>query len=391
MRGRTAVEPAATVPVTGGGGGGAEAAPDLEAGRRTRTRQDALAGWGFIAPFLAIYLVLLLWPVVQALYMSGFTWDLLTLERAFLGIDNYRQMLWGTEMGWSPTHLVGLRVAILVAVAWYWRRSTRAGGDRRAAWWLVAVVGVGFAVVLLGVRPDPVNGRWFDAVFWRSFRNTLLFVVLSTPLTVAVGLGLALLLGGTSRLANVFRAVFFCSYVFPVAVVTLMWGFLLNPQQGLIGAAFQAVGLEPIAFLTSPTLALPAIVVTTMWWTVGFNMVLFIAGMQDIEPDLYEAAELDGAGWWARFQHITVPGLKRTFLLVTVLQVIASFQIFGQVYIMTRGGPAGSTRVLVQHIYETGFRDFDLGYASAISVFLFVVMLVVSVLQFRLLGEEDEA
>jgi multiple sugar transport system permease protein len=389
MRTRNQLEPA--VAPAGPDPSGSEVSPEVAAGRRARRRRDALAGWGFIAPFLAIYVVLLLWPVVQALYMSGFTWDLLTLERSFLGFDNYRRMLWGTEMGWSPTHLLVLRLAILAAVVWYWRRATQGAASQRAAWWLVAVVGVGVAIVLLGIRPDPVNGRWFDGVFWRSFRNTLMFVVLSTPLTVAVGLGLALLLSGTSRLTSIFRAVFFCSYVFPVAVVTLMWGFLLNPQQGLIGAAFRAVGLEPIAFLTSPTLALPAIVVTTLWWTVGFNMVLFIAGMQDIEPDLYEAAELDGANWWGRFVHITLPGLKRTFLLVTVLQIIASFQIFGQVYIMTRGGPAGSTRVLVQHIYETGFRDFDLGYASALSVFLFVVMLVVSVLQFRLLGEEDDA
>lgn len=354
-------------------------------------RQDTIAGWGFIAPFLAMYLVFLLWPVIQALYMSGFTWDLLTLERAAVGLDNYRRMLWGTEMGWSPTHLIGWRLALLAVVTAAWVGVRKGKVDRATAWFATLGLGLVLAIGVLGVRPDPVNGRWYDGTFWASFDNTVSFVLLSTPLTVGLGLALALLLSGDTLLVRIFRAVFFCSYVFPVAVVTLIWGFLLNPQQGLIGAAFEAVGLEPIAFLTSPTLAMPAIVVATVWWTVGFNMVLFTAGLQDIEPSLYEAADLDGASWFGRLRYITLPGLRRTFLLVTVLQVIASFQIFGQVYIMTRGGPGGSTRVLIQHIYETGFRDHDLGYASALSVALFAVMLVVSVIQFRLLGEEDEA
>lgn len=362
----------------------------LEAGRRARSRRDTFAGWAFIGPFFLIYVAFLLWPVVQAIHMSAFSWDLLTLDRGFLGLDNYRRMLWGTEMGWGATHLAGWRLALLGIVALTWYAHLRGRVERRSAWGVTLILGLVLAVGVLGIRPDPVNGRWFDGGFWRSFGNTMMFVLLSTPLTVGLGLGLALMLNGTSRLVRVFRAVFFCSYVFPVAVVTLMWGFLLNPQQGLIGAAFERVGLEPIAFLTSPTLALPAIVVTTMWWTVGFNMVLFIAGMQDIGPDLYEAAELDGANYLARFRYITLPGLRRTFLLVTVLQVIASFQIFGQVFIMTRGGPGGSTRVLIQHIYESGFRDFELGYASALSVFLFVVMLAVSAVQFRLLGGEDD-
>ena len=134
---------------------------------------------------------------------------------------------------------------------------------------------------------------------------------------------------------------------------------------------------------------MPAIVMTTLWWTMGFNMVLFLAGLQDIDQSLYEAAELDGAGTWAQFRHITIPGLRRTLLLVIVLQIIASFQIFGQVYIMTRGGPAGTTRVLIQYIYESGFRDFRLGYGSAMSLFLFVVMFIISYFQFRIAPEED--
>ena len=116
---------------------------------------------------------------------------------------------------------------------------------------------------------------------------------------------------------------------------------------------------------------------------------LFLAGLQDIDPTLYEAADIDGASHWEKFWHITIPGLRRTLLLVIVLQIIASFQIFGQVFIMTRGGPGGATRVLIQHIYESGFRDFKLGYASAMSIFLFIVMFAVSYFQFQI-GDDNE-
>jgi len=130
------------------------------------------------------------------------------------------------------------------------------------------------------------------------------------------------------------------------------------------------------------------IVLTTIWWSVGFNLVLFLAGLQDIDPHLYEAAALDGANGWNRFRHITVPGLSQVSVLVVVTQLIASFQVFGQVYIMTRGGPGDATRVVIQQIYEAGFRDLELGYAAAMSLFLFVVMAVVSGIQFRIMTRE---
>jgi multiple sugar transport system permease protein len=173
-------------------------------------------------------------------------------------------------------------------------------------------------------------------------------------------------------------------------VLTLIWGFLLNPDLSILTRALEFIGLEPVSWLTDPSLALPAIVVVTLWWTMGFNLVLFIAGLQDIEPSLYEAASLDGATAWEKFRYVTLPGLQRTVVLVTVLQVIASFQIFGQVFILTRGGPANATRVLIQNIYESGFREFRLGYAAAQSLFLFAVMLGVSALQLRLLRGEDD-
>jgi multiple sugar transport system permease protein len=240
----------------------------------------------------------------------------------------------------------------------------------------------------MGVHPG-VDGRWYDSQFWGSFGNTLLFTVMSTPAIVGLGLALAIALNRPGRLVGFLRTLFFAPYVLSVAVLTLIWAFLLNPTTGLIGAAFESVGLEPINWLNNTTWAMPAIVVTTLWWTVGFNLVLFLAGLQDIDKSQYEAADIDGANGWEKFQFITVPGLRRTTLLVVTLQIIASFQIFGQVFIMTRGGPNGATRVAIQHIYESGFRDFELGYSSAMSLFLFVVMVGISVLQFKFFPEES--
>ena len=227
-----------------------------------------------------------------------------------------------------------------------------------------------------------------DQSFWRSMINTLQFVLISSP--IIIGTGLLLALGLSRSKGAILRTMFFSSYVLSVAVVTLIWGFMLNPQQGLLGAAMQLFGLEPLAWLTNPRLAMYGIVLATLWWTVGFNMVLFIAGLQDIDGYLYEAATLDGAGPWRKFVPITLPGLKNTINLVTILQVIASFQIFGQVYIMTRGGPGGTTRVLIQYIYETGFRDFRLGYSSAMSILLFILMFGASLLQLKISQRGDK-
>lgn len=279
-------------------------------------RFENAAAYSFLGPFFVIYLLFTVYPVFQALWMSLFDWDLLSIQRTFLGLQNYSEML--------------LR----------------------------------------------------DTAFWRTLGNTFTFVLLSSPTIIGVGLLLALGMSGTR--GGWLRTVFFSPYVLSVAVATLVWGFLLNPQQGLIGAAMRAVGLTPLAWLTNPDLAMHGIVLTTLWWTVGFNMVLFIAGLQDIDGFLYEAATIDGAGPVRQFFAITLPGLKHTITLVAILQIIASFQIFGQVYIMTRGGPGGATRVLIQYIYETGFRDFRLGYASAMSVVLFILMFGASMVQLHI-------
>ena len=356
-----------------------------------RQRRDDIAAYLFLLPFLVIYIVFVIYPVIQAFYMSFFDWDLLAQDaRQFIGLDNYVEMLGGTDLIWSISSLWVIRLLGLILSFGYIVRGRRRKTFKGSSAVIIGSLALIFFGFLLGIHPNPDGGRWYDAQFWNSLGNTIQFVVLSTPLIVIIGLLMAMAINNNRRVTGAFRTIFFAPYVFSVAGLTLIWGFLLNPQSGILAASLESIGIEPIPWLTDPNLALPAIVVTTLWWTVGFNMVLFLAGLQDIDPTLYEAADIDGASWFDTFLHITIPGLRRTLLLVIVLQIIASFQIFGQVFIMTRGGPGGATRVLIQHIYESGFRDFNLGYASAISIFLFVVMFIVSYFQFQIGGDENE-
>ncbi|MFO8075333.1 MAG: sugar ABC transporter permease [Egibacteraceae bacterium] len=350
-----------------------------------------LGAFGFLIPFLLAYALFMLYPVLQAAVMSFYDWDFLDItRRETIGLDNFRRMFWGTEMTWSLDRLWLLRLVMLLLLVPLFR-SMRKGSIPKASAVSFAVLIVAIFGVWLGFHPGE-GGRWFDSQFWLSFGNTLLFVAMSTPVIVGTGLALALALNRQGRMVGVLRAMFFAPYVLSVAVLTLIWAFLLNPGIGLVGIFGDWFGFEPINLLNSTTWAMPAIVLATLWWTVGFNLVLFLAGLQDIDQQQYEAAAIDGANRWQTFWNITVPGLKRTIRLVAVLQVIYSFQIFGQVFIMTRGGPDGATRVLIQHIFERGFRDFELGYASAMSIVLFLAIILVSVVQFVLLPKgEDEA
>lgn len=228
-----------------------------------------------------------------------------------------------------------------------------------------------------------------DPLFRVSVRNTVLFTLMTVPVMVAVALGLALALNRETRFHAVLRVIFFTSSVFSVTVATLIWIMVLSPERGLVAHLFRVVGLQPIAFLGSPNWAMPALTVTTVWWSVGFPMILFLAGLQQIPRELYDAARIDNASPWRRLTRITLPSLKRTLVLVIVLQIIAQFQLFGQALIMTGGGPADRTRSMVQTIYETGFTEWQLGYASAMSFFLFSVMFVASMLQLYISRQED--
>lgn len=317
--------------------------------------------------------------------MSAFKWDLLGSTPEFIGADNYTRMLWGTDIVWSAGHQWLIRLIVLGVAGFLAYRMWKRRGSMVAIV-ATALTGVVLAVVL-GIHPSA-NGAWNDPAFWVAFRNTVAFTVVSTPLLIAFGLALALALHTKRRGTGVYRALFFLPYVLPISAVTLIWSYLLNPDRGLIAGFLGWFGIDGIPFLADPNLAMPAIIATTLWWSVGFNLVLFLAGLQDIEPSLYEASSLDGANAWQRFRNVTIPGLSHVMVLVAVTQLIASFQIFGQVFIMTKGGPGTATVVLIQHIYEAGFKNYQLGYAAAISVFLFVLMAAVSAIQFRLISKE---
>lgn len=232
---------------------------------------------------------------------------------------------------------------------------------------------------------------WNDPTFWRATRNTLWFVALTVPSMTVLSLLLALAVSGGGRVRAVCRSIFFLSSVFSVTVVTLIWTMVLATDRGLISPLFEALGLQPINFLGSPTWAMPSIVVTTLWWGVGLPMALFLAALGAVPRELYEAAELDHAGRWTTFWRITLPAIRPTLMLVLVLQIVGQFQIFGQAQLMTNGGPSGMTRTLVLYIYDTAFRDWLVGYAAAIALALFAMMLVFSALQLWLgRGGEDQ-
>ncbi|MDQ2886281.1 MAG: sugar ABC transporter permease [Chloroflexota bacterium] len=224
-----------------------------------------------------------------------------------------------------------------------------------------------------------------DPAFWDSLWHTILFTLLSTPILVVLGLILALLANSVAWGKWFFRLAFFAPYVLPSAVVALIWVWLYEPGFGLIS---NIPGLQNVGWLTSPNVAMLSIVFTTVWWTIGFNFILYLAGLQEIPQEMYEAASLDGAGIWARLRYITIPLLGRTTVLVLILQVLASLKIFDQIYLMTTGGPNFSTRPIIEYIYDSGFTLYRVGYASAMSYAFFVIVLVVSIILFTLLNRQ---
>lgn len=355
--------------------------------RKPKVKTDGRAAALFLAPFILLAIVFILYPVLQAGVMAFFDWDLLTQKATNFGVQNYVEMFGGHGLTWSATTMLAWRIPLLLVAGYAVLRIIRGKGRTRP---LIALgSGALLLGVIVGVHPGP-DGAWNDPRFWAALQHTIEFTVMSTPLLIALGLGMALAVNRPGRASTLYRTAFFLPYVLPVSVVTLIWIYLYNPDRGLIANVTDSLGMNPIDFLNSPSLALWSVVLTTVWWTVGFNLVLFLAGLQDIEPQLYEAAGLDGAGAWRKFVHITIPGLRRITLLVLLTQVVASFQVFGQIYLMTRGGPGDASLVLIQHVYQSGIRDANLGYASALSIVLLAIILAVSLAQLRTFRSEED-
>ncbi len=217
----------------------------------------------------------------------------------------------------------------------------------------------------------------------------MLFVALTVPGVMIRALVFAAMMNRETRAMAVFRTLFFLSQVLSVTVVTLIWQIMFLPRQGLVSTVIDIVGGSPINWLSDERFAMAAIVIATIWWSLGIAMILFLAGMQDISREIDEAAAIDEATGVKAFWHLTLPLLKRTITLVVVLQIILHFQLFGQSHLMTQGGPNDTTQVLVRCVYQTAFRDSELVRASAMAVFLFVIMGAFSAIQFAVGREKD--
>lgn len=299
------------------------------AGARNGDPAVMRAGFGtallFVGPYFVLFCMFILGPIVYGLWISLHQWDFLLPGKPFVGLENYIQLF--------------------------------------------------------------ADGSTTAGPFWSSMRATAIFTALSVPLLMVLPLALAVALNKKFWGRNAVRAIFFAPFVLGVAVIGLLWRYLLDPNVGVVNYYLDLVGIDRIPFTTATPWVWLALVVPTIWWTAGYNMVIFLAGLQDISPDLYEAAELDGANAWQRFRHVTLPGLRPVLIFVLTITILASANVFGQPYLITQGQPGEETRTVIMQIGEEGLRRFNMGSASAMSTVLTVALLAISLLSLSFLRE----
>ena len=219
-------------------------------------------------------------------------------------------------------------------------------------------------------------------LFWTALKNTFYFVLVGGPLSVAASLGAALMVSSKlARFKSFFRTVYFLPVVTSLVAVAVVWRYLYHPAHGLLNLFLSWFGVAPIDWLGNPAIAMPAIIILAVWKNFGYNMLIFIAGLQNIPDDLYEAARIDGAGAWRQFVDITIPMLAPTTVFVVMITIIGYFQLFAEPYVMTEGGPMNATTSIVLMMYEQGFRWWNMGFAAASAFVLFVVILFFSIVQ----------
>jgi len=282
--------------------------------------------WAFLAPYLVLFAAFVVLPIFFGLWISLHDWDFTLPGKPFVGLDNYTALFDSSSVSFEP--------------------------------------------------------------FWNAMKATGIFTVLSVPLLLVVPLGVALVMNQRFRGRNAFRTIFFAPYVLGVAVVGVLWRFPLDANIGVVNAVLGSVGLpDETSWLNSLPEAWVSLVGVTLWWTVGFNSVIFLAGLQDVPGELYEAARVDGAGAWARFRHVTLPSLRPVTMFVTMITIIASVNMFGQSFIMTKGAPGQDTRTAIYYIAETGLQNFQMGSAAAASWLLTLALMVLSVVVFALFRE----
>jgi len=228
-----------------------------------------------------------------------------------------------------------------------------------------------------------------DPFFWIALRNTAYYTLLYVPAGLIVALGTALLLNRRHRAVRLFRTLFYIPVVASTVATATIWFWMLNPQNGLLNVALSWFGIDGPAWLYESQWAMIAIVMMSVWAGFGANMIIFLGGLQGVPGELYEAARLDGANAWQQFRYVTLPSLTRTTFLVSTLLIIGAFQVFDQAYVLTKGGPGNSTVTMVYYIYNKGFGALEMGYASALSFVLFLIILVFSLVNARLTNRRD--
>lgn len=222
-----------------------------------------------------------------------------------------------------------------------------------------------------------------DSLFWKSLWNTLYMAVFGLPVSLAAALGIAILLNQRIRGIAIYRTIYFLPSITPVVASSVLWMWLLNPQVGLINTSLKGLGMtNPPDWLSDPAWAKPALILMGLW-AVGGGMVIYLASLQDVPVSLLEAASLDGAGTWAKFRHVTVPSISPVILFNLIMGLIGTFQYFTQAYVMTNGGPQDATMFYALHLFNRAFQDFEMGYASAMAWFLFVITLICAIAVFR--------
>ena len=352
-------------------------------GVAAKTRKgDWLWALFFLAPSLLGILIFVVGPIIMSIAISLTDWRLaspLTLEslqRNWVGLDNYAQLLSWREVSWSLEKHALWRWPLLALGIIGIVRLMRIGRMSR-----IWAFGLSFLLMLLGYFAG-IEAVWQDRRFWSSFWNTIYFVGLSVPLTIACALGLAIALNRPLRGIALYRAAYFMPIISGAVVVSLIWRWMFNPTIGPVNQFLAFLGISGPAWLSDRFWAMPAIIITDVWSNMGFYMVIFLAGLQGIPDHYYEAADLDGAGAWHKFLNVTLPLLSATTFLNSILALITAFQVFTYPYIMTEGGPAGTTRVMVLYMYERAFATpFRMGYGTAIAWILFIILFALTALQ----------
>ncbi len=228
-----------------------------------------------------------------------------------------------------------------------------------------------------------------DPQMWSSLGNTLFFTVISSVPLVVVSFVMAYLVYTGLKGQWLWRLTFFAPFLLPVSVVTAIWAFLFTNDFGLVNGLLDRMGFSQVGWLSDEHVAMWSIALVTLWWTVGFNFLLYLSALQNIPDHLYEAAQLDGAGSWRRLFSITLPMMKSTTGLIILLQALASLKVFDQIFLLTQGGPSGATRSILQYIYDSGFIGYRLGYASATSYIFFALIVMVSLAQMWFAKRKD--